>query len=178
VTAFRASAAALLLLCGCGDPAPEPRSSPASESRRIEALSAEAARMARADFAGSVCGPPSTAGRTVAVFATADLCLSCLEAGALLREVTRKGLSVSDRVVVTPAAHAREVCDYLRREKVRWRVVGITGDLLPEPSTPRSIVYFELEPDGRIHRRAHAATPLELQALVVPRAGAAAPASP
>jgi hypothetical protein len=112
------------------------------------------------------------------VFATADLCLSCLEVGALLRDLDRRGPPAPDRTVVTPAAHSREICDYLRREKVRWRVVGIAADRLPEARAPRGIVYFEQEPDGRIRRREYAATPLELSAIILPTAGAAAPAHP
>ncbi len=134
--------------------------------------------MGRLDLPGAECGPPPAAGETVVVFATANQCLSCLEVGALLRDVTRRGVFVPDRVVVTPAAHSREVCEYLRREKVRWRVVGIAEEHLPAARAPRGIVYFELEPDGRIRRREHAATPLELAAIVLPRPGAAPPAKP
>lgn len=112
------------------------------------------------------------------VFATADLCLSCLEVGALLRDVARRGAPVPDRAVVTPAAHSREVCDYLRREKVRWRVVGIAEEDFPAARAPHGIVYFELEPDGRISRREQAATPLELAGIILPEPGAAAPAQP
>lgn len=112
------------------------------------------------------------------VFATADLCLSCLQVGALLRDLARRGVPAAEAVVVTPAAHSREVCDYLRREKVRWRVVGIAEERLPAARAPRGIVYFELEPDGGIRRREHAATPLELAAIVLPQPGAAAPAHP
>lgn len=112
------------------------------------------------------------------VFATADLCLSCLEVGALLRDLTRRGISAPDRAVLTPAAHSRQVCDYLRPEKVRWRVVGIAEEHLPAALAPRGVVYFELEPDGRIRRREHASTPLDLAAIVLPNPGAAAPAQP
>lgn len=132
--------------------------------------------MGRMDLPGADCGPPPAGGVNVVVFATADLCLSCLEVGALLRDLTRQGVPAPDRAVVTPASHAREVCDYLRREKVRWRVVGIAEDRLAASRTPRGIVYFELEPDGRIRRREHAATPHDLAAAVLPTSGAAAPA--
>lgn len=178
MTGPRAAAATLLLLCACGNTAPEPRSAQDSEQQRIEALSAEVVRMGRLDLPGADCGPPPAAGRTVVVFATADLCLSCLEVGALLRDLARQGLPAAEAVVVTPAAHTREVCEYLRREKVRWRVVGIAEEALPAARAPRGIVYFELEPDGRIRRREHAATPLELAAIVLPKPGAAAPAQP
>jgi hypothetical protein len=171
-----AVAATLLLLCACGKTGP--RSGQASEQQRVEALSAEVIRMGRLDLPGADCGPPPAAGRNVVVFATADLCLSCLEVGALLRDLTRRGVSAPDRAVVTPAAHSREVCDYLRREKVRWRVVGIAEEHLPAARAPRGIVYFELEPDGRIRRREHAATPHELAEVIVPKPGAAAPAQP
>lgn len=182
----RAAAAVLLLLFGaCGDPGPHPRSEPHSErqgveeeQQRIEELSAEVIRMARLDLPGAACGPAPAAGRKVVVFATADLCLSCLEVGALLRDVTRRGVPVPDRAVVTPAAHAREVCDYLRREKVRWRVVGIAQERIPAARAPRGLIYFELESDGRLRRREHAATPFELAELIVPKSGAAAPAQP
>lgn len=169
MTPPRGAAAVLLLLLGaCGDAAPAPRSEPDSEPQRVKALSAEVVRMARLDLPGAACGPAPAAGPSVVVFATADLCLSCLEVGALLRDITRRGVAVADRAVVTPAAHAREVCDYLRREKVRWRVVGIAQERLPAARTPRGIVYFELEPDGRIRRREHAAVPFELTELVIP----------
>jgi hypothetical protein len=176
----RAAVAAtlLLLLCACGDTAPEPPSRQAAEQQRVEALSAEVVRMGRLDLPGADCGPPSVAGRNLVVFATADLCLSCLEVGALLRDITRRGVPAPDRAVVTPASHSREVCDYLRREKVWWRVVGIAEAQLPATRAPRGIVYFELEPDGRIRRREHAATPLELSEIIVPKPGAVAPAQP
>lgn len=173
-----AAAVLLLLLGACGDTTPDPRSGQHSEQQRIEALSAEVVRMARLDLPGAACGPAPAAGRNVVVFATADLCLSCLEVGALLRDVTRRGVPAPDRAVVTPAAHAREVCDYLRREKVRWRVVGIAEEHFPAARAPRGIVYFELEPDGRIRRREHAPTPLHLAQIVLPQPGAAAPAQP
>jgi hypothetical protein len=173
-----AVAATLLLLSACGDTAPEPGSERASEQQRVEALSAQVVRMGRLDLPGDHCGPPPAAGRNTVVFATADLCLSCLEVGALLRDITRRGVPAPDRVVVTPAAHSREVCDYLRREKVRWRVIGIAEEDLPAGRVPRGIVYFELEPDGRIRRREHAATPLHLAAIILPRPGAATPANP
>ncbi|HLM69753.1 MAG TPA: hypothetical protein VK358_19575 [Longimicrobium sp.] len=177
MTCPRAAAAVLLLLLGaCGDS--NLRSRQVSEQQRIEDLSAEVVRMARLDLPGAACGPAPAAGRNVVVFATADLCLSCLEVGALLRDITRRGVTAPDRAVVTPAAHAREVCDYLRREKVRWRVVGISEEHLPAARAPRGIVYFELEPDGRVRRREHAATPLHLAAIVLPKPGAAAPAHP
>lgn len=134
--------------------------------------------MGRLDLPGADCGPPPAAGLNLVVFATADLCLSCLEVGSLLRDLTRRGAPAPDRTVVTPAAHSREVCDYLRREKVRWRVVGIAEEHLSAARAPRGIVYFELEPDGRIRRREHAATPLELAAIVLPKPGAAAPGQP
>lgn len=134
--------------------------------------------MGRLDLPGADCGPPPATGRNVVVFATADLCLSCLEVGALLRDLARRGIPAPEAVVVTPAAHSREVCDYLRREKVRWRVVGITEEHLPAARVPRGIVYFELEPDGRIRRREHAATPVELAAIVLPKPGAVAPDHP
>lgn len=173
-----AAAVLVLLLGACGDTGPDARSEPDSEQQRVEELSAEVVRMARLDLPGAHCGPAPAAGRNVVVFATADLCLSCLEVGALLRDVTRRGVPVPDRAVVTPAAHAREVCDYLRREKVRWRVVGIAQERLPAARAPRGIIYFELEPDGSIRRREHAATPFELAELIVPKAGAAAPTQP
>jgi hypothetical protein len=173
-----AVAATLLLLSACGNTAPEPRSGRASEQQRVEALSAQVVRMGRLDLPGAHCGPPPVAGRNAVVFATADLCLSCLEAGALLRDITRRGVPAPDRAVVTPTAHLREVCDYLRREKVRWRVVGIADEDLPAGRVPRGIVYFELEPDGRIRRREHAATPLDLAAIILPGPGAPAPAQP
>lgn len=134
--------------------------------------------MGRLDLPGADCGPPPAADRNVVVFATADLCLSCLEVGVLLRDLTRRGVSAPDRVVATPAAHSREVCDYLRREKVRWRVVGIAEKYFPAAGAPRGIVYFELEPDGRISRREQAATPLELAGIILPEPGPAAPAQP
>jgi hypothetical protein len=168
----------LLLFCACGDPAPRPPSGRDAERQRVEALSAEVVRMGPLDLAAADCGPPPAAGRNLVVFATADLCLSCLEVGALLRDIDRRGVPAPDHTVVTPAAHAGEVCDYLRREKVRWRVVGIAEEHLPVARAPRGIVYFELEPDGRIYRREHAATPLELSAIVLPRPGAGAPAQP
>jgi hypothetical protein len=169
---------ALLLLCACGGTAPDAPSGRVSEQQRIEALSAEVTRMGRQDLPGAACGPPPSAGRNVVVFATADLCLSCLQVGAVLRDMTRQGVSAPDRTVVTPAAHSREVCDYLRREKVRWRVVGIAESRLPAAQAPRGIVYFELEADGRIRRREHAATPLQLAEIVGPESGAAAPGHP
>lgn len=168
----------LVLLCACGDTAPDPGSASETEQQRIEALSAEVVRMGRLDLPGAGCGPPPAAGRTVVVFATADLCLSCLEVGALFRDLARQGLPAEEAVVVTPAAHSREVCEYLRREKVRWRVVGIAEERLAAAHAPRGIVYFELEPDGRIGRREHAATPHDLAAIVLPRPGAAVPAHP
>lgn len=173
-----AAVAATLLLGACRDTAPAPPSGPAAEEQRVEALSAQVVRMGRLDLPGTDCGPPPAAGPTVVVFATADLCLSCLEVGALLRDLTRRGVAAPDRAVVTPAAHAREVCDYLRREKVRWRVVGIAEEHLPADHAPRGIVYFELQADGRIRRREHAATPLALAAMVLPEPGVAAPAHP
>jgi hypothetical protein len=179
VRPFAAAAlATLLLLSACGDAAPEPRSGRELEQERVEALSAEVVRLGRLDLPGAQCGPPPAAGPNVVVFATADLCLSCLEVGAMLRDLTRRGVPAPDRAVVTPAAHTREVCDYLRREKVRWRVVGIEEEQLPAARAPRGLVYFELEPDGRIRRREHASTPLEMAERVVPPSGAAAPAEP
>lgn len=176
MTSLRAVAAAtLLLLCACADPAPDKQN---SEQQRIEALSAQVVRMGRLDLPGADCGPPPAAGWNVVVFATADLCLSCLEVGALLRDLTRRGVPAPDRTIVTPAAHVREVCDYLRREKVRWRVVGIAEEDLPAVRAPRGIVYFELEPDGRIRRREHAATPIELAEIIAPKPGAAATGQP
>jgi hypothetical protein len=169
-----AVAATLLLLGACGNTASEPRAVRASEQQRVEALTAEVVRMGRMDLPGAHCGPPPAAGLNAVVFATADLCLSCLEVGALLRDITRRGVPAPDRVVVTPAAHSREVCDYLRREKVRWRVVGIAEEDLSAGRVPRGIVYFELEPDGRIRRREHAATPLDLAATILPKPRAAA----
>lgn len=179
MTCSRAAATAtLLLVCACGNAAPDPPAGRDSEQQRIEALSAEVARIGRLDLPGAACGPPPAAGRNVVVFATADLCLSCLQVGALLRDVTRRGAAAPDRAVVTPAAHAREVCDYLRLEKVRWRVVGIPEEHLSAARAPRGIVYFELEADGRIRRREHAATPLQLAEIIVPEPGAATPAQP
>ena len=169
---------AALLLFACGEPAPAPKSDSASEQQRVEALSAHIVRMGRLDLPGADCGSPAVEGRNVVVFATADMCLSCLEVGALLRDLTRRGVPVPDRAVVTPAAHTREVCDYLRRQKVRWRVVGIAEEDLPATHAPRGIVYFELEPDGRIRRRERAATPLALAAIVLPESGVASPAQP
>jgi hypothetical protein len=57
-------------------------------------------------------------------------------------------------------------------------VVGIEESRLPAAQAPRGIVYFELEPDGRIRRREHAATPLQLAEIVVLESGAAAPGHP
>ncbi|HEX6040488.1 hypothetical protein [Longimicrobium sp.] len=171
-----AATATLLFVCACGSTVP--RSTEALEQQRVEALSAEVVRMGRLDLPGTECGLAPAAGANVVVFATADLCLSCLEAGALLRDLTRRGLPAPEGVVLTPATHTREVCEYLRREKVRWRVVGLSGERLPAARAPRGIVYFELEPDGRIRRREHAATPLELAAMVLSRPGAVAPAHP
>lgn len=175
MTSPRTAALLVLLLGACENTSPP--SGDASEQQRVEALSAHVVRMGQMSLAEADCGPPTTSGPTMVVFATADLCLSCLEVGALLRDLTRQGPFVPDRAVLTPAAHA-EVCDYLRREKVRWRVVGIAEEHLPGARTPRGIVYFELEQDGRIRRREHAATPLELSARVRSRHGAAAPAHP
>jgi hypothetical protein len=88
---------ALLLLCACGGTAPDAPSGRVSEQQRIEALSAEVTRMGRQDLPGAACGPPPAAGRNVVVFATADLCLSCLQVGAVLRDMTRQGVSAPDR---------------------------------------------------------------------------------
>lgn len=179
MTPLRAAVTAtLLLLAACGSATPEASSGRAAEQQRVEALSAQVVRMGRLDLPGADCGPPPAAGGNLVVFATADLCLSCLEVGAMLRDLTRSGPPAPDRAVITPAAHSREVCDYLRREKVRWRVVGIAEKDLPATRAPRGVVYFELEPDGRIRRREHAATPRELAAIVLPHAGAVAPAQP
>jgi hypothetical protein len=164
------------LLFGCDDTRPQPERF--SEQQRIEALSAEVVRLGRMDLPDADCGPPPVAGENVVVFATADLCLSCLEVGRLLRDIARQGIPAQEAVVVTPAAHSREVCDYLRREKVRWRVVGIAEERLPEAHTPRAIVYFELQADGRTRRREHAPTPLDLAAIILPRPGAGAPGHP
>lgn len=161
----------VLLACGCG-----PGVSEVPEQERIATLSAEVVRLGRTGLRQAECGPPASHRPQTLVFATADLCLSCLEAGALLRDLTRRGLS-GDGAVITPTAHAREVCDYLRNEKVRWRVVGIAEDRLPADRAPRGIVYFELEPDGRIRRREHAATPLELAEIIIPKRDAAEAAS-
>jgi len=172
-----ALAVPLLLLCGCSDTGTRAGQED-SEQQRIETLSAEVVRLGGLDLPGAACGPPSIPGQNVVVFATADQCLSCLEVGALLRDLTRRGIPAPEAIIVTPAAHSREVCDYLRREKVRWRVVGIADEQLSEARAPRGIVYFELEPDGRIRRREHAATPLELATIILSQAGAAEPVHP
>ena len=96
--------------------------------------------------------------------------------GAFLRDLVRRGVVVQDRVLVTPTSQTGEVCEYLRREKLRWRVVGLTEDRLAPWHTPHAIVYFETTADGRIRRVVHAATPDELRETVLPETGTSVPA--
>ena len=178
IASLRLLLVATLLTGACGRRELDKQSRDAIKLQRINAVTDEIARMGQEDFPGKTCGPASVAGANIVVFATADACLSCLEVGAFLRDVTRRGVSVPDRIVVTPAGDVDEVCEYLRREKALWRVAGIPEERLPISRMPQGIVYIETEPDGVIRRLEHATTPLELAELVFPRADGGMSANP
>ncbi|HEU0014960.1 MAG TPA: hypothetical protein VFQ45_14830 [Longimicrobium sp.] len=149
---------ALGTACGAGDGSGARIREPASP---LAALTAETLRVVRGT-AQRACGPAPEVAAVQAVYLTADKCLSCLEIGAMMRELTRDAAAPGQTVVVAPAGHAGEVCGYLRREKVKVPVYAIPGSRLGRSGPPGDLVYFRLDAAGRLLERIAAFAPSDL----------------
>lgn len=136
-------------LMGCGRDSP-PRTPSATET------AAQIARVVAARQTQDGCDRPAssrTPGALIAV--TARQCLSCLHVGPLLRDAERDARRMStDLRIVARQDEAQEVCEFVRREKVRLPVVLVPEDALPRADSSRAgdLIYLRLNPDATVAR--------------------------
>lgn len=138
-------ASALLLACGRDAPTRAPSASHTAE------------RIAQAVAAGRTqagCDQPAPAGAPGAfITVTARQCLSCLHVGPLLRDAERDARRTgADLRVAARQDEAQEVCEFVRREKVRLPVVLLPDDAIPRADSTRAgdLLYVQLKPDATV----------------------------
>ena len=145
LTTALVASATLLLACGRDAPTRAPSASRTAE-RIAQAVAAGGAR--------SGCDRPASTGPPGALITvTARQCLSCLHVGPLLRDAERDARRTrADLRVAARQDEAQEVCEFVRREKVRLPVVLVPDDAIPRADSTRAgnLLYVQLKPDATV----------------------------
>lgn len=108
---------------------------------------------------------------TLLLAVSADQCLGCKSVGRIARALARGEFGYEQGVLVTPLADTADVCSFLRLERVRLPVIGLSVRHFPDTALTSDVVVVGVRGDGTVSTLLHAREGLDIlargRALVV-----------